>query len=171
MKSRAPKFKATHIITHDDRMIEVMVCEPGAGPGYTREEFENADNADYSRDADNRWFFQGQAFNGSVITKRSKMRTGRQGIQIKIELTHPANKIEVVDFSSRPRAKGDVREGDRFWLREMNFWNAQLLSDAVFILKRTQKKARVEIVINGQKRELIRVVSDPGAKKADALFK
>lgn len=61
------KFKATHIINDNDEFIEVMLID---GAAYTRSEFEAESRADYERQEDGSWTFQGQAFAGSVRVVR-----------------------------------------------------------------------------------------------------
>lgn len=64
------KFYPTHKISlfvpgndDADETIEVTLDadDDGAGPAYTREEWESATSADWERDASGSWTFQGQA--------------------------------------------------------------------------------------------------------------
>ena len=55
-------FRATHEITTSTKRVLVMLDanESGAGPAYTREEWDNETSADFEFDGE-RWTFQGDA--------------------------------------------------------------------------------------------------------------
>lgn len=61
-------FGAERGTSADDEVIEVCLCDDGdgAGPAYTFTEWSRESAADFERDADGNWTFQGESFNGSV---------------------------------------------------------------------------------------------------------
>ncbi len=69
------RFQATHtILLASGKRIPVCVPDDGESPAYTRAEWSACDTADYARDADGRWTFQGQAFNGRVVAVAHRPR-------------------------------------------------------------------------------------------------
>ena len=53
----------THEIQHDGRAVFVQLHE---GSAYTLDEWQSSTSADYERQDDGSWTFQGQPFNGTV---------------------------------------------------------------------------------------------------------
>lgn len=58
-------FQPTHRIVTPSAIIPVMLCD---GAAYTREEYEASAPADYERQDDGAWTFQGQPFEGEVVS-------------------------------------------------------------------------------------------------------
>ena len=56
-------WEATHDITHDGKTVKVMLEE---GQGYTEEQWYTFGKAEYKREDDGSWLFQGEAFSGVV---------------------------------------------------------------------------------------------------------
>jgi hypothetical protein len=56
-------FKPTHRIATDRETVDVMLID---GAAYQQCEHEATDAADYERDEDGRWLFQGRPFTGTV---------------------------------------------------------------------------------------------------------
>ena len=56
-------FKPTHRIATDRETVDVMLI---GGAAYQQCEHEATDAADYERDEDGRWLFQGRPFTGTV---------------------------------------------------------------------------------------------------------
>lgn len=66
------EFEPTHVITlADGERIEVQLVD---GAAYTHAEWNATDAADYERQENGDWTFQGQPFDGTVepITKETK---------------------------------------------------------------------------------------------------
>ena len=59
-------FTPTHTITLDSESFPVQLVDDGAA--YTADEWASETPAEYERQDDGSWTFQGQAFNGSVKT-------------------------------------------------------------------------------------------------------
>lgn len=63
-------FAPTHVITLDNgEHIQVQLVD---GAAYTRAEWDATDQADYERQDDGSWTFQGSPFAGTVETLRSQ---------------------------------------------------------------------------------------------------
>jgi hypothetical protein len=67
-------FIPTHKLTTPEGETLVSLCcldapashAGAAGPAYTEQEWHQCDNADYERNSDGTWTFQGEAFTGTV---------------------------------------------------------------------------------------------------------
>lgn len=67
-RSNAVPFMPTHVITRENGdQIEVQLVD---GAAYTRTEWDATDQADYERQDNGAWTFQGEPFAGTIEEKR-----------------------------------------------------------------------------------------------------